>query len=73
METKVYSGFERMKTENTCVNCIVLECHVRRDCEDNELPIELHESEIEDKDIETTVHVVVPKLAARVVDEKRFR
>jgi hypothetical protein len=61
-----------MKTDDTCVNCAILECHVRRDCEDNELPLDSQELEREDEDTKVTVHVVVPKLAESVVDEKRF-
>lgn len=61
-----------MKTENTCVNCALLECHVRRDCEDSELLVEPQELETEDEDTNVTVQVVFPKLAEKVVDEKRF-
>ena len=59
-----------MKTENTCVNCAVLECSVRLDCEDNELPAETHEPEAESEDTNVTVQVVVPKLAEKAVAEK---
>jgi hypothetical protein len=58
-----------MKTENTCVNCALLECSVRLECDDNELPIEPQESEGEDANV--TFQVVVPKLAEKVVAEKR--
>lgn len=29
-----------MKTENTCMNCAMLNCSVRLECEDNELATE---------------------------------
>ncbi len=61
-----------MKTENTCVNCTVLECHVRSTCEDNELPIGPQQPEMEDEDLQEVVQTVVPKLAKKVADEKRF-
>jgi len=61
-----------MKTDNTCVNCAVLECHVRHECEDNELPIEPQEPEIEEEAANVTVHFVTPEIAESVVDEKRF-
>jgi hypothetical protein len=39
-----------MKTENTCVNCAALECSVRLDCEDNELPTATQEPIEENED-----------------------
>ena len=62
----------RMKTDNTCVNCAVLECHVRHQCEDNELPIEPQQPEIEEETTSGTVHFVTPEISENVVDEKRF-
>ncbi len=61
-----------MKTECTCVNCALLECSVRLDCEDDELPIETEESKAESSDSEVTVSVGVTELAEQVVAEKRF-
>jgi hypothetical protein len=61
-----------MKTENTCVNCAALECSVRHDCEDNELPTETQEPKAESEDTNVTVQVVVPKLAEKAVAEKWF-
>ena len=52
-----------VKTENTCVNCSVLECHARLDCEDNELPAEIQDPNSESEDTNITVHVAVPTLA----------
>ena len=40
-----------MRTENTCVNCSVLECHARIYCEDNELPAEIQDLNSEDINI----------------------
>jgi hypothetical protein len=61
-----------MKTENTCVNCAVLVCSVRIDCEDNELPTETQEPKAESEDTNVTVQVVVPKLVEKAVAEKWF-
>lgn len=61
-----------MKTENTCVNCAVLECSVRLDCEDNELPTETQEPKAESEDTNVTVQVVVPKLVEKAAAEKWF-
>ncbi len=60
-----------MKTENTCVNCAVLECCVRLDCEDNELQIETQASEAESEEAGVTVEVVTPELAEKVVADKK--
>ena len=54
-----------MKTENTCVNCAALECNVRNDCEDNELPIETQVLKAESEDRDVIVQVVAPKLAEK--------
>ena len=61
-----------MKTENTCVNCAALECSVRLDCEDNELPTETQEPKIENDETNVTVQVVVPKLAVKAIPENWF-
>ena len=58
-----------MKTENTCVNCAVLECSVRLDCEDNELPAEAQEPKAESEDTKVTVQVVAPTLVEKAVAE----
>ncbi len=61
-----------MKTDNTCVNCAVLECHVRNNCDDNELPVEPQQPEMEEETTNGTVHFVAPAISENVVDEKRF-
>jgi len=54
-----------VKTENTCVNCAALECSVRLDCEDNELPTGTQAPKEENEDTNVTVQVVVPELAEK--------
>ena len=59
-----------MKTENTCVNCAALECSVRLDCEDNELPPETQEPTTESEDANVTLQVMVPKLAEKALSAR---
>ena len=61
-----------MKTENTCVNCAAIECSVRLDCEDNELPTETQEPKAENEETNITVQVVVPKLVDKAIPENWF-
>ncbi len=61
-----------MKTENTCVNCAALECSVRLECEDNELPIDTQEPKTENEETNVTVQIVVPNLADKAVPENWF-
>jgi hypothetical protein len=58
-----------MKTEKTCVNCAALECYVRHECEDNELPIEIQELEAEVEDTKVIVKVEIPKLTEKTVPD----
>jgi hypothetical protein len=57
-----------MKTENTCVNCVSLECCVRLNCEDNELSTEILKPENEDTNI--IVENVVSRLVEKVIADK---
>ncbi len=57
-----------MKTENTCVNCASLECCVRHNCEDNELPTEILKPENEDLNI--IVESFVSRLVEKVIADK---
>lgn len=53
-----------MKTENTCMNCVMLNCSVRLECEDNELETEIQK--VQDKtENGVTVQVIDPKLTAK--------
>ena len=61
-----------MKTENTCVNCAALECSVRHECEDSELPIGTQETRKENEETNVTVQIVVPNLADKAVPENWF-
>ena len=61
-----------MNTENTCVNCTVLECHVRLECEDNELPTEAQEPLSESEDTNVTFQVAPPVLVEKAVAEKQL-
>jgi len=61
-----------VKTENTCVNCAALECSVRHECEDNELPIGTQEPRTENEETNVTVQIVVPNLADKAVPENWF-
>lgn len=60
-----------MKTEYTCVNCAVLECNVRSDCEDNELLTE-NQPNAKGEDTNITFQVVAPNITEKVVTEKRI-
>ncbi len=59
-----------MKTENTCVSCAALECHVRLECEDNELPTEPQEPLSESEDTNVTFQVAASALAKKAIAEK---
>ena len=61
-----------MNTKNTCMNCAVLECHVRLKCEDNELPTEPQEPLSESEDTNVTFQVAPPALAEKAVAEKQL-
>ena len=61
-----------MKNTNTCINCAILECHIRLDCEDNELPSENREQKAKNEDENVTFQVEVPTLTEKVIAEKRF-
>ena len=62
-------GIDNVKTENTCVNCAALECNVRYNCEDNELPNETQVSETVCEDTDVAVQVLFPKLAEKASAE----
>ncbi len=55
-----------MKTENTCMNCAMLNCSVRFECEDNELgtgTLRLQEK----TENGVTLQVIDPKLIAKKI------
>ena len=60
-----------LKTENSCINCAVLECSVRFDCEDNVLSAETPKLFEERETADVYLQVVMPELAEKAVDKKR--
>jgi hypothetical protein len=61
-----------LKTENTCINCAMLECAVRFDCEDNEIPAAPQALKEESADSNVTLQVVAPRIVQKIIADKQL-